>query len=145
MGLSTSAVACHEGGAMGFASGNINGLIIDIISIPTFAFASSSGTSGCKNWEFADITEQERYIVFNWDRLSQESAQGSGKSIEAFAILSQCTPEAYPYFQRVMHQNYQKLFTAPLHSPKDSQMFLHKIQQFIGSHPQLSILCLSSL
>ncbi len=143
LSLSAPAMACHEGGAMGFASGNINGLVIDIISMPTFVFASTSGTSGCKNWEFAEATEKERYVALNWEVLAQDSARSSGKSLEALAILSQCTQEAFVSFQKAMHTNHHQLFIGQIHSREDSQVFLSQIQQLIENNPKLSVLCLS--
>ena len=140
--FSTKTFACHEGGAMGFASGNINGLLIDLTSIPTFIFASTSGTSGCKNWEFATATEQELYVAFNWHLLARESAQGYGKSIDALATLSQCPKQAYTYFQKTMHHHYHALFDGKINSQKDAQTFLNQVQSLINDHSQLSTLCL---
>ena len=126
---------------MGFASENINALVIDFISMPTLVFASTSGTSGCRNWDFANATEQERYVVFNWELLSQEAAKGSGESLEALSALAQCHQNVYPRFQQIMQKNYQQLFTKPLHSPEDAQIFLNQIQHFIKFDPKLAQTC----
>ena len=81
-----TAMACHKGGALGFASEDPLASTIDYSSGSTFVFASTSGSLGCENWDFVKNNRVE-YLDRVWNTLSEEVAQGKGEHIVA---LSKC-------------------------------------------------------
>ena len=46
-------LACHKGGPMGFADNDPGAFSLDVSSSPTYIAASTLGTAGCKNWDYA--------------------------------------------------------------------------------------------
>jgi hypothetical protein len=48
-----NAWACHKGGPMGFATNNPGAFSLDITISPTYTGASTSGTAGCKDWDYS--------------------------------------------------------------------------------------------
>ncbi len=74
---------------MGFASENPGMFSVDLTLSPTFAAASTSGTSGCQQWHYAQ--EQDRFLETQWEQLAQESAQGGGPHLMALSRLMGCS------------------------------------------------------
>ena len=54
-------MACHRGGPMGFADNDPGAFSLDVSSSPTYIAASTVGTAGCKNWDYAR-QQQLHYI-----------------------------------------------------------------------------------
>ena len=62
---------------MGLASKDPGMLSVNVTFSPTFAGASTSGTSGCKQWKFSAQVRQE-FVESQWAQLREASAQGRG-------------------------------------------------------------------
>ena len=107
--LTQTALACHKGGAMGFASEDPLHLSLDYISSYTMVSASTSGSLGCKNW---DIIKNNRvqYLDLAWNKLSEEVAQGKGEHITALSNMYGCNGEYQQTFESLMYGNYPHLF-----------------------------------
>ena len=60
---------------MGFASEDPLASTTDYSSGSTFIFASTSGSLGCKNWDFVK-NNRVQYLDIAWNKLSEEVAQG---------------------------------------------------------------------
>ncbi len=140
--------ACHTGGPMGFASGDAGMLSIDITYSPTLTFASTSGTSGCKNWDFAQHRKasQQKYVLVKWEQLSEEAARGEGPHLEAFLQIMGCDSQYYPTFADVLSQHYSSLFfmSSEQSSTQRSQQFLSHVERLIADQETLREVCVSA-
>ena len=102
--------ACHEGGAMGFASEDPVASTTDYSSGSTFIFASTFGTLGCKNWDFVK-NNRVQYLDIAWNKLSEEVAQGKGEHILALSGMYGCNGEYQQTFESLLYGNYPRLFS----------------------------------
>ena len=107
--LTQTALACHEGGAMGFASEDPVASTTDYSSGSTFVFASTSGTLGCENWDFVR-SNRVQYIDLVWSNLSREIAQGKGEHITALFGMYGCNGEYKIALESILLGNYPHLF-----------------------------------
>ena len=107
--MTQTALACHKGGAMGFASEDPLHLSFDYTSSYTMISASTSGSLGCENW---DIIKNNRvqYLDLAWNKLSEEVAQGKGEHITALSNMYGCNGEYQQTFDSLMYGNYPHLF-----------------------------------
>jgi len=81
--------ACNRGGPMGIASKDPGMLSVNVTFSPTFAGASTSGTSGCKKWNFTAQVRQE-FVESQWAQLREASAQGRGEHLAVFSDVMGC-------------------------------------------------------
>ena len=107
--LTQTALACHKGGSLGFASEDPLNSTIDYSSGSTFVFASTSGTLGCENWDFVR-SNRVQYIDLVWSNLSREIAQGKGEHITALSGMYGCNGEYKQTFESILYGNYPHLF-----------------------------------
>ena len=107
--MTQTALACHEGGAMGFASEDPVASTTDYSSGSTFVFASTFGTLGCKNWDFVK-SNRVQYLDMAWNKLSEEVAQGKGEHITALSDMYGCNGEYQQTFESLLYGNYPHLF-----------------------------------
>jgi len=105
-----TAMACHKGGALGFASEDPLASTIDYSSGSTFVFASTSGSLGCENWDFVKNNRVE-YLDRVWNTLSEEVAQGKGEHIVALSQMYGCQGEYKHTFESLLYGNYPHLFS----------------------------------
>ena len=105
-----TAMACHEGGPMGFASKKPTSLITDYTSSPIFVSASTLGTLGCENWDFVK-NNRVQYLDVAWNKLSEEVAQGKGEHIVALSQMYGCQGEYKHTFESLLYGNYPHLFS----------------------------------
>ena len=101
--------ACHEGGSMGFASEDPMASSTDYSSGSTFIFASTSGSLGCKNWDFVK-NNRVQYLDIAWNKLSEEVAQGKGEHLVALSQMYGCQGEYKQTFESLLYGNYPRLF-----------------------------------
>lgn len=74
--------------------------------------AITTGTSNCTEDGVAmQDREQDYFAEANFELLKQETAQGYGENLDAFASLFGCDGEASAQFSATMHQNYDKIFS----------------------------------
>ena len=110
-------LACHKGGPMGFASNDPGGFSLDITLSPTFIGASTSGSVGCKEWNYAQH-QRQHFLETQWSFLTEEAAQGKGENLIALANLMGCTKEREVDFAAFVRNNYSSLF-AKTKAPSD--------------------------
>ncbi len=142
----SSAQACHEGGPMGFAKRDPGMFSVDVTSSSTFIFASTSGTSGCKNWDFVEHwkTTRKKYLMAQWQQLSEEAATGNGVHLNALAHLLGCSTQQYEPFATLLHKNYASLFNRTAVSSEASfEQFLDEIDQLLTQQQTLDAACRS--
>ena len=104
-----TAMACHKGGSMGFASEDPLASTIDYTSGSTFVFASTSGSLGCENWDFVK-NNRVQYIDVAWSKLSEDVAQGKGEHFIALSEMYGCQGENQHTFESLLYRNYSRLF-----------------------------------
>ena len=83
---SKTLMACHKGGPMGFADNDPGAFSLDVSSSPTYIAASTVGTAGCKNWDYAR-QQQLRYIQNQWYVISEDASRGNGENLTALAQI----------------------------------------------------------
>jgi hypothetical protein len=101
--------ACHKGGPMGFASNDPGAFSLDITISPTYTGASTSGTAGCKDWDYS-MHQRNHYLETQWTFLSEEAAQGKGEHLTALAQIMGCGEERQSQFRVFLRYHYAVLF-----------------------------------
>ena len=127
-------LACHRGGPMGFADNDPGAFSLDVSSSPTYIAASTVGTAGCKNWDYAR-QQQLRYIQNQWYVISEDASRGNGENLTALAQIIGCNRTEQVDFEIMLHQHYSFLF----HKTDPGIDFLLKLEGLL-SHNQ-SLLC----
>ena len=94
---------------MGIASKDPGMLSVNVTFSPTFAGASTSGTSGCKKWNFSAQVRQE-FVESQWVQLREASAQGRGEHLSVFSNVMGCETEGLHVFSQMMKSNYKLLY-----------------------------------
>ncbi len=85
---------------MGLASKDPGMLSVNVTFSPTFAGASTSGTSGCKKWKFSAQVRQE-FVESQWAQLREASAQGRGAHLAVFSDVMGCETEGLHVFSQM--------------------------------------------
>ena len=106
---SETLMACHKGGPMGFADNDPGAFSLDVSSSPTYIAASTVGTAGCKNWDYAR-QQQLRYIQNLWSIIGEEASKGKGDHLTALAQIMGCNNNDEVDFGIMVHQYYSVLF-----------------------------------
>ena len=86
---------------MGLASKDPGMLSVNVTFSPTFAGASTSGTSGCKKWKFSAQVRQE-FVESQWAQLREASAQGRGAHLAVFSNVMGCETSGLHVFSQIM-------------------------------------------
>ena len=131
---------------MGLASKDPGMLSVNVTFSPTFAGASTSGTSGCKKWNFSAQVRQE-FVESQWAQLSEASAQGRGEHLSVFSNVMGCETEGLHVFSQMMKSNYKRLYPDQeklLSELMEKQrqgmradLFLRKVESLIRENQQL--------
>ena len=85
---------------------------VDLTYSPIYSSASTSGTSGCKNWDFG----YERYAEFvlrqflkkSHEQLLSETVKGQGPHIEALSRLMSCPHSSKDAFSDMLKEYRQQ-------------------------------------
>ena len=126
-------LACHKGGPMGFADNDPGAFSLDVSSSPTYIAASTVGTAGCKNWDYAR-QQQLRYIQNQWYVISEDASRGNGENLTALAQIIGCNRTEQVDFEIMLHQHYSFLF----HKTDPGINFLLKLESLLSQNPSLS-------
>lgn len=102
-------LSCHKGGPMGFATNDPGSFSLDITLSPTYTGASTLGSLGCKNWDYAQ-TQKHLFLQSQWSKISEEASQGKGKHLIALANIMGCDKRQQNKFSILLHENYSALF-----------------------------------
>ena len=130
---SEATLACHKGGPMGFATNDTGAFSLDITLSPTYTGASSSGTAGCKDWDYAQY-QRIQYLETQWTFIREEASQGKGERLIALAQIMGCTTERQAQFAVLVRNNYSSLFN----EKEDLNIFLLKLETLLSQNPSLS-------
>ena len=130
---SEAALACHKGGPMGFATNDTGAFSLDITLSPTYTGASSSGTAGCKNWDYAQ-SQRIQYLETQWTFIREEASQGKGERLIALAQIMGCTLERHAQFTFLVRKNFSSLFN----NSENRGIFLLRLENLLLQNPLLS-------
>jgi len=138
---------CRGEGFMGISSRDPIMSWVDMTYSPIYSSASTSGTSGCKNWDFG----YERYTEYvlrqflkkSHIQLLSETVQGRGPHIEALSRLMACPHSAKDAFSDMLKEYRQEtveIFSTSSHSNE----FLTELRLWMNKNTELSEKCILS-
>ena len=139
--------ACRGEGYMGISSRDPIMSWVDLTYSPIYSSASTSGTSGCKNWDFG----YERYTEYvlrqflkkSHEQFLTETVQGQGPHIEALSRLMACPNSSKNAFSDMMKEHRQQ--TVEIFSTSSqSKKFLAELRLWMNKNTELREKCLLS-
>ena len=81
--------ACRGEGFMGISSNDPIMSWVDFTYSPVYTSASTSGTSGCKNWDFTyDEYVLQQFLEKSHNQILVETVKGKGIHIEALSMMT---------------------------------------------------------
>ena len=136
--------ACRGEGFMGISSRDPIMSWVDLTYSPVYSSASTSGTSGCKNWDFG----YERYTEYvlnqflkkSHEQFLSETVQGQGPHIETLSRLMACpdsSKDAFSDMLNVYRQQTVEIFS----TSKQSAKFLIELRLWMQKDPELRETC----
>jgi len=134
--------ACRGEGYMGISSKDPIMSWVDLTSSPVYTSASTSGTSGCKNWEFSQYLERTRrqFIKKSQRQLLVETVQGYGPHLDALSKLMTCPETSSESFSAMLWEH--RLQTVQIFSStKQTPEFLAELKNWIKANPDLRNTC----
>ena len=134
--------ACRGEGFMGVSSNDPIMSWVDLTFSPTYSSASTSGTLGCKNWNFTQYIEHVRkqFLKQTHSQLLAETVQGHGSHLEALTTLMTCPPSSVETFSGMLWAHRQQTVEI-FETSKQSQEFLTELRKWIKANPELRNTC----
>ena len=134
--------ACRGEGFMGISSNDPIMSWVDLTYSPTYSSASTSGTLGCKNWNFSQYIEHVRrkFLKQTHSQLLTETVQGHGSHLEALTTLMTCPPSSVETFSGMLWEHRQQTVEI-FETSKQSQEFLTELRKWIKANPELRNTC----
>ena len=136
--------ACRGEGYMGISSRDPIMSWVDLTYSPIYSSASTSGTSGCKNWDFGYERYAEnvlrQFLKKSHEQLLFETVQGQGPHIEALSRLMACPRSSEDAFFDMLKEHRQQtveIFATSKQYPK----FLTKLRLWLQKNPELRETC----
>ena len=135
---------CRGEGFMGISSRDPIMSWVDLTYSPIYSSASTSGTSGCKNWDFG----YERYTEFalrqflkkSHEQFLSETVKGQGPHIDALSRLMSCPYSSKEVFSDMLKEHRQQ--TVEIFSTsKQSANFIVELRQWMQKNPELREKC----
>ena len=117
---------------------------VDLTYSPIYSSASTSGTSGCKNWDFG----YERYTEFalrqflkmSHEQFLSETVKGQGPHIDALSRLMSCPYSSKEVFSDMLKEHRQQ--TVEIFSTsKQSANFIVELRLWMQKNPELRETC----
>ena len=139
-----SQAACRGEGFMGISSRDPIMSWVDLTYSPVYSSASTSGTLGCKNWDFGyeryteDVLRQ--FLKKSHAQLLSETVQGHGPHIEALSRLMACPYSSKDAFSDMLKEHRQQtveIFSTSRQSP----IFLNELRLWMHKNPELRETC----
>ena len=136
--------ACRGEGYMGISSRDPIMSWVDLTYSPIYSSASTSGTSGCKNWDFG----YERYTEFalrqflkkSHEQFLSETVQGKGPHIDALSRLMSCPHSSKEVFSDMMKENRQQTVEI-FATSRQSTEFLTELRLWMQKNSELRETC----
>jgi len=136
--------ACRGEGYMGISSRDPIMSWVDLTYSPIYSGASTSGTSGCKNWDFG----YERYTEYvlnqflkkSHEQFLSETVQGQGPHIETLSRLMACPDSSKDAFFDMLNE-YRQQTVELFSTSKQSSKFLIELRLWMQKNPELRETC----
>lgn len=136
--------ACRGEGYMGISSRDPIMSWVDLTYSPIYSSASTSGTSGCKDWDFG----YERYTEYvlrqflkkSHEQFLSETVQGKGPHIEALSRLMACPHSSKNAFSDMLRQ-YRQQTVEIFASSRQSTKFLTELRIWMQQNSKLRETC----
>jgi len=134
--------ACSGEGFMGISSKNPIMSWVDFTYSPVYTSASTSGTSGCKNWDFTQYLERERrqFINKSHQQLLVETVRGQGPHLEALSRLMECPQSSSEVFAGMLWEHRQQTVQL-FETAKQTPEFMIELSKWIKADPELRNTC----
>ncbi|MGK5093106.1 DUF3015 family protein [Deltaproteobacteria bacterium TL4] len=141
-GAPEKALAGCEGTYLGITQKNPIFSTLDLTMSPFYSAATTSGTSGCPNWDFVQYLEQSRYqlLISKKEQLLEESSQGTGPHLKALALMMGCRESSAQAFGEMLQLHFVRL-SYYLHDSEVSPNVVSLLEQWIKEHPSLREEC----
>ena len=107
-----------------------------ILSTSTAQFISSTGD--CAMIGFAGY-DKKVFLAHNLDQMQNDSARGGGEYLQAFAILSGCSPEAQHRLFQAFQLNYQQIYGTT--SERSIEAIYESMEKVISEDRMLASSC----
>jgi len=134
--------ACRGEGFMGVSSKDPIMSWVDLTYSPVYTSASTSGTSGCKNWDFSQYLEHERrqFIKKSHQQLLVETVRGQGPLLEALSRLMECPQSSSELFAGMLWEHRQQTIQL-FETEKQTPEFMTELSKWIKEDPELRNTC----
>jgi len=139
-----SQAACRGEGFMGISSRDPIMSWVDLTYSPIYSSASTSGTLGCKNWDFGyeSYTENvlKQFLKKSHEQFLFETVKGQGPHIEALSRLMACPHSSKDAFSEMLKEYRQQtveIFATSRHSAE----FLNELRLWMQKNPELRETC----
>jgi len=134
--------ACSGEGFIGVTSGDPVMSMVDITFSPIYSSSTTSGTSGCQDWDFALILQKERekFVRIQHQGLLEQSSAGQGPLLEAWSKLMSCPNEVQPRFNLVLRSHFSETVEI-MNTPDRERDYLYRVQDWIRQDPVLNGAC----
>ena len=136
--------ACRGEGFMGISSRDPIMSWVDMTYSPIYSSASTSGTLGCKNWDFGyeSYTENvlRQFLKKSQEQLLSETVQGQGPHIEALSRLMACPHSSKDAFYDMLKE-YRQQTVEIFATSRQANEFLTELRLWIQKKPELRETC----
>ena len=134
--------ACRGEGFMGVSSKDPIMSWVDLTYSPVYTSGSTSGTSGCKNWDFTEYLEREQrqFIKKSHQQLLVETLRGQGPHLDALSRLMECPQSSSELFAGMLWEYRQKTVKL-FETAKQTPEFMVELRKWIKDDPKLRNTC----
>ena len=136
--------ACRGEGFMGISSRDPIMSWVDLTYSPVYSSASTSGTSGCKNWDFGYERYAEnvlrQFLKKTHEQLLFETVQGQGPHIDALSRLKSCPHSSKDSFSDML-KKYRQQTVEIFATSSQSNEFLNVLKLWIQNNSELRETC----
>ena len=136
--------ACRGEGFMGISSRDPIMSWVDLTYSPVYSSASTSGTSGCKNWDFGYERYAEnvlrQFLKKTHEQLLFETVQGQGPHIDALSRLMSCPHSSIDTFSDMLKE-YRQQTVEIFATSSQSNKFLNELKLWIQNNSELRETC----
>ena len=136
--------ACRGEGYMGISSRDPIMSWVDLTYSPIYSSARTSGTSGCKNWDFGyeSYTENvlRKFLRKSHEQFLSETVKGQGPHIDALSRLMSCPHSSKGVFSDMLKKHSQQTVEI-FSSSKQSANFLVELRLWMQKNQELREKC----
>ena len=134
--------ACRGEGFMGVSSKDPIMSWVDLTYSPVYTSGTTSGTLGCKNWDFSQYLEREKrqFIKKSHQQLLVETLRGQGPHLEVLSRLMECPQSSSKVFAGMLWENRQQTVQLS-ETSKQTPEFIIELSKWIKADPELRKTC----